>query len=95
MDLLLSCTTVLCPDKKLTWFDEEEALTAEQLVRQRWPETYEFFSYAETMLQPDSSPAKVCRIYRNCSHGSESNPGAFEVALEWTVPGPTVTGICL
>ncbi|KAF9792013.1 hypothetical protein BJ322DRAFT_997777, partial [Thelephora terrestris] len=56
---------VMCPDKKLTWFNEEEATVAEKLVRQRWVDTYEKFSLAEALLQANGSPVKVCYIYHN------------------------------
>jgi len=36
---LSSCTVVMCPDKKLTWFDDEDVMVAEEFVRQRWLET--------------------------------------------------------
>jgi hypothetical protein len=55
----------MCPDKKLTWFNEEEATVAEKLVRQRWVDTYEKFSLAEVSLQANGSPVKVCYIYHN------------------------------
>jgi hypothetical protein len=53
----------MCPDKKLEWFDGEQVVIAENLVRQRWLDTYERFSHAEESLQPDGSPAKVRRIF--------------------------------
>jgi len=50
----------MCPDKKLGWFDHEQAISAEQLVRERWSETYENISQAEEHpLQPGGSPVKV------------------------------------
>jgi len=58
-----SCTAVMCPDKKLTWFDGEDVTAAEQFVRQRWSETYEGFSDVELSSHPSGSPVKVCCIY--------------------------------
>ena len=52
---------VMCPNKKLGWFDIEEAAEVEELVRQRWLETYEI-SDREVLPQPNSSPIKVCHF---------------------------------
>ena len=49
----------MCPDKKLTWFDDEKVATVEQHVRERWSDTYERFSDVEAPLQPEGSPIKV------------------------------------
>ena len=81
LDLLSSCTTALCPYKKLTWFDEEEALTVEQLVRQRWSETYEKFLHTEELLQPDGSPIKVHCVHSICSHSPESESRRIQNSL--------------
>lgn len=56
----------MCPDKKLTWFDDEQAKVVEELVRQRWSDTYETFSCVEASLQPDGSPVKVYRFHFHC-----------------------------
>ena len=53
---------VMCPDKKLKWFDDEGATVADQLVRQRWSDTYEKISDAGVSSQPDGSPAKVFHL---------------------------------
>ena len=50
----------MCLDKKLGWFDHEQATVAEQLVQQRWSETYKNTSQAEENgSQLNSSPVKV------------------------------------
>ena len=49
----------MCPDKKLSWFDDEEAATAEQVTQQWWSETYERLSDADDPSQPHGSPVKV------------------------------------
>jgi hypothetical protein len=69
---LSPCATVMCPDKKLAWFDDEQAETAEELVRQRWLDTYESFSHAEASPQPAGSPVKVHCINLNDLCGSET-----------------------
>lgn len=50
----------MCLDKKLGWFNDEEAAMAEQAVRQRWSETYEKLSDVDESSQPHGSPVKVC-----------------------------------
>ena len=49
----------MCPDKKLEWFDPDQAMAVEQLVRQRWSDTYKMSLQAETSLQLNGSPIKV------------------------------------
>ena len=50
----------MCPDKKLEWFDPDQAAVVDQLVRQRWSDTYKSSPHAEVSSQPDGSPVKVC-----------------------------------
>lgn len=49
----------MCPDKKLEWFDPDQAAVVEQLVRQRWSDSYEMPPHTEVLLHPDGSPIKV------------------------------------
>lgn len=49
----------MCPDKKLTWFDDEQATVAAELVRQRWSDSYEAFSDVEASSHYNGSPIKV------------------------------------
>ena len=91
----LSLATVMCPDKKLTWFNDNDATAAEELVRQRWSETYERNSDAEVPSHSGSSPVKVCCVHFGCSRGSKPNPGTFKVALERVTPDSAIARICL
>lgn len=70
--LLSSCATVMCPDKKLTWFNDEGATVAEQLVQQRWSDTYEKLPDADTSPQSNSSPIKVCYLHFGHPHIPET-----------------------
>jgi len=53
------CAAVMCPDKKLTWFDNEQVAAVEQLVRQRWLDTYKKLPPVDISSNPDGSPVKV------------------------------------
>jgi len=50
----------MCPDKKLQWFDPDQATVVEQLVQQWWSDLYETSPDTEVLLHPDGSPIKVC-----------------------------------
>ena len=79
----------MCPDKKLSWFDDEQAVMAENLVRQRWSETYEKFSQIEEPSQPNGSPIEV-RCFSSSVYATlKQNAGAFEVALSLAEPAAT------
>jgi len=52
----------MCPDKKLEWFDPDQAVVVEQLVQQWWSDSYEMPPCTETLLHPDGSPIKVCEF---------------------------------
>ena len=82
----------MCPDKKLAWFDDEQAVTAEMLVRQRWSDTYEKFSQAEELSQPSSSHTEVRYFLKLFVQPLKWNTGAFEVAFSSAEPAPTFTG---
>jgi len=70
--LLPMILTVMCPEKKLTWFDDEEAVLVEELVRKWWSEKYEKFSPPDSMLNFDGSPVKVCYLCLHYSYHSEA-----------------------
>jgi len=93
--LFSSRTTVMCPDKKLTWFDDKDAMSAEWFVQQRWSETYEGFSDTEALSQPGGSPVKVCCTYFSCLGSSKQNPGTLEMAFEWATSNSGVAWMCL
>ena len=57
---LSSRIVVMCPDKKLEWFDPDQAAVVDQLVQQWWSDTYKSSPHAEVSSQPDGSPVKVC-----------------------------------
>jgi hypothetical protein len=59
----------MCPDKKLEWFDPDQATEVEQLVQQRWLDTYKT---SESSSQPDSSPIKVYYPYFFHPHRPEN-----------------------
>lgn len=75
-------TTVLCPDKKLSWFDDEQAIVVESLVQQQWSDAYENFSHAEEPSRPDSPPTEVCHFSPTVYLVElTQNTGPFKVAL--------------
>ena len=82
----------MCPDKKLAWFDDEQAVIAEMLVWQWWLDTYEKFSQAEELSQPSSSHTEVCYFLKLFVQPLKWNTGAFKVAFSLAEPAPTFTG---
>ena len=60
----------MCPDKKLEWFDPDQAMAVEQLVQQRWSDMYKMSLQAETSLQLNGS----CQGHSSLDAPSELNP---------------------
>ena len=78
---LLFFTAAMRPDKKLTWFDDEDVIIVEQLVWQRWSDTHEAF--AEASLHPNGPPIKVCCFHLGHLYGSKWRIGTLKAAFEW------------
>ena len=78
----------MCPDKKLEWFNGEQAAVAENLVRQRWLDTYERFSQAEESSEPNGSPIKVrCIFYISLAQSQNRIQGRSKWLLaRWNRP---------
>ena len=84
----------MCPDKKLEWFDLDQAVVAEQLVRERWSDTYETSLGAEASLRPDSSPVKVCYLYSLSTRANlKTNVATLKMAYRSTDPWSTIIQI--